>query len=383
MISYTILSDKGTVILMKKVMCVFGTRPEAIKMSLLVFALKKYSDIETVTCVSGQHRELLTNTLASFGLHPEYNLNIMKEHQDPFDITINILKEIKAVLEKEKPDIVLVHGDTSTAFITSLACFYLRIPVGHVEAGLRTYDLHAPFPEEMNRQGIDIIADYYYAPTEIARQNLISEGKKSDNIIITGNTAIDVLGTTVSDSFTHPILEWAGKDTRLIVLTVHRRENLGGPMREIFEGIRMLAEAYPDVRIVYPMHPNVKAVAQECLGECSQVYLSDPLDVIPFHNIMSRSYFILTDSGGIQEEASFLEKPVLVLRDATERPENLKYGVSKLVGTDKTSLLRESGKLLDDPEAYKAMTGHPHIYGDGHASERIAAHIHDVFYGKE
>lgn len=366
----------------KKVMCVFGTRPEAIKMSLLVFALKKYADILTVTCVSGQHRELLSQTLESFGLTPEYNLMIMKEHQDLFDITINLLQEIKSVLQNEKPDMVLVHGDTSTAYITALACFYMHIPVGHVEAGLRSYDLQAPFPEEMNRQGIDMIADYYYAPTETARQNLLTEGRKDDSIIVTGNTAIDVLRYTVSDSFTHPILEWAGQDTRLIVLTVHRRENLGTPMRNVFQAVRCLAEQYPDLRFVFPMHPNIRMLAQECLSDCSQVFLSEPLDFIPFHNIMARCCFLLTDSGGLQEEASYLNKPVLILREVTERPENLKYGIAKLVGTDQQKIVDEAAVLLDDPDAYRAMTGHPHIYGNGYASEQIAGHIHDVLCGQ-
>lgn len=358
---------------MKKVMLVFGTRPEAIKMCPLVNELKRRQTIETVVCVTGQHRQMLDQVLDAFDVRPDYDLSIMKDKQTLFDVTTNILNLIKDVLEKEAPDVVLVHGDTSTTFVTALACFYLHIPVGHVEAGLRTYNIESPFPEEFNRQAVSIISRFNFAPTELSRENLIREGKRADTIYVTGNTAIDALKTTVREGFRHPVIEWA-EGSRLIVLTAHRRENLGEPMRHMFRAIKRLVDETPDVKVVYPIHMNpvVRDTAKEIFGDDEQFRIIEPLDVLDFHNILARSYLILTDSGGIQEEAPSLGKPVLVMRDTTERPEGIKAGTLKLVGTQEETIYQAFKELLTDPAAYEKMSRASNPYGDGHACERIA-----------
>ena len=323
---------------MKTIMLVFGTRPEAIKMCPLVNELKKHNELKTVVCVTGQHRQMLDQVLHTFDVIPDFDLSIMKEKQTLFDVTTNILNSIKTVLETVNPDIVLVHGDTSTTFVTALACFYLQIPVGHVEAGLRTYDIFSPFPEEFNRQAVSIISSYNFAPTEKSKQNLINEGKKESSIYVTGNTAIDALKTTIKDNYIHPELDWA-RGSRLILLTAHRRENLGEPMHHMFRAIRKIIEEHRDVKVIYPIHMNplVRKAAETELGDCDRIHIIEPLDVLDFHNFIARSYMILTDSGGIQEEAPSLGKPVLVMRDTTERPEGIKAGTLKLVGTDEES----------------------------------------------
>lgn len=358
---------------MKTVMLVFGTRPEAIKMCPLVKELKKRSGIRTLVCVTGQHRQMLDQVLHAFEVVPDFDLSIMKERQTLFDITVNILQGIRSVLEQEKPDVVLVHGDTSTTFATALACFYLQIPVGHVEAGLRTYDIYSPYPEEFNRQAVSIVAKYNFAPTPLSRDNLLREGKNESAIYVTGNTAIDALQTTVREDYTHPELDWA-KGSRLILLTAHRRENLGTPMHHMFRAIRRVMDEHPDVKALYPIHMNpvVRAAAAEELGGCDRIHIIDPLEVLDCHNIMARSYLILTDSGGIQEEAPSLGKPVLVMRDTTERPEGINAGTLKLVGTDEETIYRNFKTLLEDEAAYHAMANASNPYGDGHASERIA-----------
>ena len=358
---------------MKKVMLVFGTRPEAIKMCPLVLELKKRSGLETLVCVTGQHRQMLDQVLNAFGVKPDYDLSIMKQRQTLFDVTINILDRIREVLEKERPDVVLVHGDTSTTFVTALACFYMQIPVGHVEAGLRTYDIYSPYPEEFNRQAVGIVAKYNFSPTELSKQNLLREGKKEETIYVTGNTAIDALKTTVREDYVHPELEWA-KGSRLIMLTAHRRENLGEPMHNMFRAIRRVMDEHPDVKAIYPIHMNpvVRQAADEELGGCDRVKIIEPLDVLDFHNFLARSYLILTDSGGIQEEAPSLGKPVLVMRDTTERPEGIAAGTLKLVGTNEETIYNEFKRLLDDQDAYDAMSKASNPYGDGHACERIA-----------
>ena len=358
---------------MKKIMLVFGTRPEAIKMCPLVNELKKRSELQTVVCVTGQHRQMLDMVLEAFHVKPDYDLSIMKDKQTLFDVTTNILERIKVVLEKEKPDVVLVHGDTSTTFVTALACFYLQIPVGHVEAGLRTYDIYSPYPEEFNRQAVSIIAKYNFAPTELSRQNLLKEGKKPESIFVTGNTAIDALRTTVCQDYKHPELEWA-EGSRLILITAHRRENLGEPMRHMFRAIRRVMDEHPDVKAIYPIHmnPAVREIANEYLGGDDRIHIIEPLDVLDFHNFLSRSYLILTDSGGIQEEAPSLGKPVLVMRDTTERPEGIAAGTLKLVGTEEETIYKEFSRLLSDEDEYLAMSKASNPYGDGHACERIA-----------
>ena len=358
---------------MKTVMLVFGTRPEAIKMCPLVKELKKRSGIRTLVCVTGQHRQMLDQVLHAFEVVPDFDLSIMKEKQTLFDITVNILQGIRSVLEQEKPDVVLVHGDTSTTFATALACFYLQIPVGHVEAGLRTYDIYSPYPEEFNRQAVSIVAKYNFAPTPLSRDNLLREGKNESAIYVTGNTAIDALQTTVREDYTHPELDWA-KGSRLILLTAHRRENLGTPMHHMFRAIRRVMDEHPDVKALYPIHMNpvVRAAAAEELSGCDRIHIIDPLEVLDCHNIMARSYLILTDSGGIQEEAPSLGKPVLVMRDTTERPEGINAGTLKLVGTDEETIYRNFKTLLEDEAAYHAMANASNPYGDGHASERIA-----------
>jgi len=358
---------------MKKVMLVFGTRPEAIKMCPLVKELKRRRELQTVVCVTGQHRGMLDMVLEAFDVTPDYDLSIMKEKQTLFDVTINILDRIRPVLEREQPDVVLVHGDTSTTFAAALACFYLQIPVGHVEAGLRTYDVYSPYPEEFNRQAVGVLARYNFAPTELSRDNLLREGKRPETIYVTGNTAIDALKTTVRDDYTHPELEWAA-DSRLIMLTAHRRENLGEPMRHMFRAIRRVMEEHPDVKAIYPIHMNpvVRQAAEEELGGCDRIRIIEPLDVLDFHNFLARSYLILTDSGGIQEEAPSLGKPVLVMRDTTERPEGIAAGTLKLVGTEEDVIYSEFSRLLTDKSAYDAMSRASNPYGDGQACRRIA-----------
>jgi len=358
---------------MKTVMLVFGTRPEAIKMCPLVNELKTREGLRTVVCVTGQHRQMLDQVLSAFHVVPDYDLSIMKDKQTLFDITTNILNRIKGVLEEVKPDVVLVHGDTSTTFVTALACFYLQIPVGHVEAGLRTYNIHSPYPEEFNRQAVSIISKYNFAPTELSKNNLIREGKPEDSIYVTGNTAIDALKTTVREDYTHPELEWA-KDSRLIMITAHRRENLGQPMHNMFRAIRRVMEEHPDVKAIYPIHMNpvVRRAADEELGGCDRIHIIEPLEVLDFHNFLSRSYMILTDSGGIQEEAPSLGKPVLVMRDTTERPEGIAAGTLKLVGTDEGVIYENFKILLEDLAAYDAMAKASNPYGDGFACRRIA-----------
>lgn len=357
---------------MKKVMVVFGTRPEAIKMCPVVNELKKSSSLQTIVCVTGQHRQMLDMVLDAFDVIPEYDLSIMKDRQTLFDVTTNILNRIREVLENEKPDLVLVHGDTSTTFVTALACFYLQIPVGHVEAGLRTFNIYSPYPEEFNRQAVSIISSFNFAPTEVSRQNLLSEGKKEETIFVTGNTAIDALKTTVKKEYTHPELTWAD-GSRLVLITAHRRENLGEPMRNMFSAIHRVLDENPDVKAIYPIHMNpvVREIAAEKLGQDDRIHLIEPLDVLDFHNFMARCHIILTDSGGIQEEAPSLGKPVLVMRDTTERPEGIEAGTLKLVGTKEQTIYREFTKLLKDEEAYHAMARAVNPYGDGHASERI------------
>lgn len=358
---------------MKKIMLVFGTRPEGIKMCPLVNELKKRQSIETIVCVTGQHREMLKQVLDTFNVVPDYDLDIMKNKQTLFDVTTNILSKIKNVLEEVNPDVVLVHGDTTTTFVTSLACFYLQIPVGHVEAGLRTYNIYSPFPEEFNRQAVGIISKYNFAPTEMSKNNLVNEGKKIENIYVTGNTAIDALKTTVKPDYNHPELDWA-KDSRLILITAHRRENLGEPMRHMFRAIKRVMDEHKDVKAIYPIHmnPAVREIANSILGDDDRIHIIEPLDVLDFHNFLARSYLILTDSGGIQEEAPSLGKPVLVMRDTTERPEGVKAGTLKLVGTEETTIYSEFSKLLSDQSEYERMSHASNPYGDGFACKRIA-----------
>ena len=366
--------------MIKKIMLVFGTRPEAIKMCPLVKELKTRPDVQTLVCVTGQHRGMLQQVLDAFGVVPDYDLAIMQDRQTLFDITTRVLQGMKDVLEKERPDAVLVHGDTSTTFAAALACFYLQIPVGHVEAGLRTYNLQSPWPEEFNRQCVSILANWNFAPTPLSRDNLIREGKKPETIHVTGNTVIDALKTTVRDNFTHPDLDWAA-DSRLILLTAHRRENLGAPMHAMFRAIRRVVEEHEDVKALYPIHMNhaVREAADAELGGCDRIRLTEPMDVLDCHNVMARSYLILTDSGGIQEEAPSLGKPVLVMRDTTERPEGIAAGTLKLVGTDEETIYREFTRLLDDRKAYEQMAHAENPYGDGHACERIA----DILTGRQ
>ena len=358
---------------MTKVMLVFGTRPEAIKMCPLVNALRTRKNLETVVCVTGQHRQMLDQVLDTFSVVPDYDLSIMKDKQTLFDITTNILNGIGGVLDEVKPDVVLVHGDTSTTFVTALACFYKQIPVGHVEAGLRTYNIYSPYPEEFNRQAVAVISKYNFAPTEQAKENLLKEGRDENRIWVTGNTVIDALKTTVRDDYTHPELDWA-EGSRLIFITAHRRENQGEPMHHMFRAIRRVMEEHPDVKALYPIHMNpvVRKAADEELGGFDRIHIIDPVEVFDCHNIMARSYLILTDSGGIQEEAPSLGKPVLVMRDTTERPEGIAAGTLKLVGTDEDAIYRSFKELLENQNVYDAMARANNPYGDGHACERIA-----------
>lgn len=364
---------------MKKVMVVFGTRPEAIKMCPLVLELKQRKQIKTIVCVTGQHKQMLNQVLKTFNVLPDYDLSIMKTGQTLFDVTTNILDKIKEVIEKEKPDICLVHGDTSTTFVTALACFYLRVPVGHVEAGLRTYNIYSPYPEEFNRQAVSIISEYNFAPTKLAKQNLIKEGKDESKIYVTGNTVIDAMQHTVIDDYVHPELEWVG-NSKMIFVTAHRRENLGIPMHNMFRAIRRVLDEHPDVKAIYPIHMNpiVRQAAEEELGDCSQIHIIEPIDVFDCHNFESRCYLCLTDSGGIQEECPSYGKPVLVMRDTTERPEGVEAGTLKLVGTNEESIYKAFKELLENQDAYDKMAHACNPYGDGNACKRIA----DIIEGK-
>jgi UDP-N-acetylglucosamine 2-epimerase (non-hydrolysing) len=365
---------------MKKILLVFGTRPEAIKMCPLVNELKKRENLITKVCVTAQHRQMLDQVLETFSVVPDYDLNIMKDRQTLFDITIGILNGIKEVLQTEMPDVVLVHGDTSTTFVTALACFYLQIPVGHVEAGLRTYDIYSPYPEEFNRQAVGIISKYNFAPTELAAEHLVNEGKDKSSIYITGNTVIDAMQHTGRADYTHPELEWVGKD-KLIFITAHRRENLGEPMHHMFRAIRRVLDEHPDCKAVYPIHMNpvVREAAEMELGDCDRIHIIEPIEVFDCHNFEARSFLCLTDSGGIQEECPSYGVPVLVMRDTTERPEGVEAGTLKLVGTDEKTIYNTFKLLLENSEEYEKMSKACNPYGDGHACERIA----DILEGKE
>ena len=358
---------------MKKIMLVFGTRPEAIKMCPLANELKKRNSLETLVCVTGQHRQMLDQVLETFNVVPDYDLSIMKDKQTLFDIKTSILMKIRKVLMKEKPDVVLVHGDTSTTFATALACFYLQIPVGHVEAGLRTYNIYSPYPEEFNRQAVGIISQYNFAPTELAKKHLLDEGKDEKTIFVTGNTVIDAMQHTVVDNYNHPELEWVG-DSRMIFITAHRRENLGEPMHQMFRAIRRVLNEHPDVKAIYPIHMNplVRKAADEELGDCNQIHIIEPIEVFDCHNFEARCHLCLTDSGGIQEECPSYGKPVLVMRDTTERPEGVEAGTLRLVGTDENTIYEWFTKLLDNDKEYSKMAHAINPYGDGHACERIA-----------
>ncbi|WP_270659128.1 non-hydrolyzing UDP-N-acetylglucosamine 2-epimerase [Paraclostridium bifermentans] len=364
---------------MKKVMVVFGTRPEAIKMCPLVKELKSRKNLETIVCVTGQHRQMLDQVLQAFDVKPNYDLSIMKDKQTLFDVTQNILGKMKEVLEKVNPNLVLVHGDTSTTFVTALAAFYLQIPVGHVEAGLRTYDIYSPFPEEFNRQATGIVAKYHFAPTEVSKQNLLNECKKESEIYVTGNTAIDALKTTVRDDYTHEVLDWVG-DSKLIMLTAHRRENLGEPIKNMFSAIKRIADEHEDIKVIYPIHMNplVRSTANEILGSNDRIRIIEPLEVLDFHNFLNKSYLILTDSGGIQEEAPSLGKPVLVMRDTTERPEGVEAGTLKLVGTDEEVIYENFNMLLTNKAEYEKMSKASNPYGDGFASKKIVDILEDT-----
>lgn len=363
-----------------KVMAVFGTRPEAIKMAPLVKELKSREEIEEITCVTAQHRQMLDQVLETFKIVPEYDLDIMKQGQTLNEVVQRVLGGISEVMEKEKPDIVLVHGDTTTTFAGALAAFHNQIAIGHVEAGLRTWNKYSPYPEEMNRQMVGCMADMHFSPTKVSAQNLLNEGKNKDNIYITGNTAIDAMATTVDEDYKHPIFDWVGDD-RMILLTAHRRENLGEPMYHIFRAIKRIVNEFDDIKVIYPIHlnPKVRQVANEVFGDCDKIRLIEPLEVFDFHNFQNKSFIIMTDSGGIQEEAPSLGKPVLVLRDTTERPEGIDAGTLKLVGTDEEVIYQETKKLLVDLETYNAMSHASNPYGDGHASERIADAIIERF----
>lgn len=359
---------------MKKILIVFGTRPEAIKMCPLVLELKKRKDkFNILVCVTGQHKQMLDQVLEVFNIIPDYDLAIMKEKQSLFDITNNILVKMKEILEIEVPDVVLVHGDTTTTFSAALAAYYMKIPIGHIEAGLRTYDIYSPYPEEFNRQAVSIISTYNFAPTELARKNLLNEGKSTDSIYITGNTAIDALKTTIRENYFHPELEWA-KGSRMILVTVHRRENIGEPMEHIFKAIKKICNKYSDIKVIYPIHMNpvVREIASKILGKEKRIHIIEPLEVIDFHNFMAGSYMIITDSGGIQEEAPSLGKPVLVVRDTTERPEGVEAGTLKLVGTNENNIYENIKMLLENMEEYKSMSRASNPYGDGTACCQIA-----------
>lgn len=359
-----------------KVMTVFGTRPESIKMAPLIQELKHRESIETIVCVTAQHREMLDQVLQAFHIVPDFDLNIMKREQTLSEITSRVLNGMDGVLDKAKPDLILVHGDTTTSFAAALSAFYHRIPIGHVEAGLRTYDKYSPFPEEANRQFVDVLSDLFFAPTEQSRQNLLQEAKKDSRILVTGNTAIDALKTTVRPNYRNEITDWVGS-SRLILLTAHRRENIGDSMHRMFRAVMRIVEKHPDVKVIYPVHPNPAVVqtAEEVFSGCDRVKLIPPLDVIDFHNLMNKAYLILTDSGGIQEEAPHLGKPVVVLRDTTERPEGIVSGTLKLAGTKEETVFEVVDELLTNRDEYSRMSHASNPYGDGHASERIADEI--------
>lgn len=363
----------------KRIMCVFGTRPEAIKMCPLVLELRKREALEVTVCVTGQHREMLAQVLSSFGVIPDYDLDIMKENQTLFDITTAVLTAFKGILEMECPDVVLVHGDTTTAFAAALSCFYLQIPVGHVEAGLRTYDLDSPYPEEFNREAIGIISQHHFSPTPLSASNLMREGRRPENIYVTGNTVIDAMRHTVRADYYHEELEWVGDD-KLIFITAHRRENLGEPMRHMFRAIRRVLDEHMDCKAVYPIHMNpvVRQFADEELGGCQRIHIIEPIDVLDCHNFEARSFLCLTDSGGIQEECPSYGVPVLVMRETTERPEGVDAGTLKLVGTDEETIYNTFTLLLENEEEYRKMSRAVNPYGDGHACERIA----DILEGK-
>ena len=364
-----------------KVMSIFGTRPEAIKMAPLVKELEKRNEIESIVCVTAQHREMLDQVLETFKIKPDYDLNVMKQGQTLSEITTRVLNGLESVIKEVEPDIVLVHGDTTTSFVGALAAFYNQVSIGHVEAGLRTYDKYSPFPEEMNRQMVDCMTDMYFAPTELSKQNLLNENRESNKIYVTGNTVIDAMGTTVTDDYTHPELEWIGDNERMVLLTAHRRENLGEPMVHIFRAIRRLVDEFDDIKVIYPIHknPKVREIANEIFAGCDRVKLIEPLEVFDFHNFQNKSYIIMTDSGGIQEEAPSLGKPVLVLRNTTERPEGVDAGTLKLVGTDEDTIYNEAKTLLSSRDEYDKMSKASNPYGDGHASERIVDAIIEKF----
>lgn len=377
------IETQGIVIRMKqkkKILSIFGTRPEAIKMAPLVKRLEKEEQIESIVCVTAQHRQMLDQVLHTFQLRPDYDLDIMKEHQSLMDITVTVLQKLDVVLQEVKPDMILVHGDTTTAYAAALAAYYQQIPIGHVEAGLRTYDKYSPYPEEMNRQMIDAMCDLCFAPTQVSKENLLKQSIPEDKIIVTGNTVIDAMATTIKDNYHHAILDWVGDD-KLLLVTVHRRENLGAPMRSIFKGIRRVLEDTEHVKAVFPIHynPAVRAIAKAVFGDCEKMKQIEPLDVFDFHNFQNRAHLILSDSGGIQEEAPSLGKPVLVLRNTTERPEGVAAGTLKLVGTQEEAVYQATMTLLTDENAYQAMSHAANPYGDGHASERIVQAIHEYF----
>ena len=363
-----------------KVMSIFGTRPEAIKMAPLVKELEKRKEIESIVCVTAQHREMLDQVLETFKIKPDYDLNIMKQGQTLSEITTRVLMGLEDVIKEVKPDIVLVHGDTTTTFAGALAAFYNQVAIGHVEAGLRTYDKYSPFPEEMNRQMVDCMTDMYFAPTSLSKENLLKQNIDEEKIYVTGNTAIDAMKTTVLKDYKNEVLDWAS-DSRMILLTAHRRENIGEPMHRIFKGIRKIVDEFNDVKVIYPIHlnPKVREIANEEFKGCDRVKLIEPLEVFDFHNFQNKSYLILSDSGGIQEEAPSLGKPVLVLRDTTERPEGIEAGTLKLVGTDEDVIYNETKLLLTDKKKKKKMSKASNPYGDGHASERIADAIIERF----
>lgn len=364
-----------------KVMSIFGTRPEAIKMAPLVKELENRKEIESIVCVTAQHREMLDQVLETFKIKPDYDLNIMKQDQTLSDVTTNALNGLEKVIKEVNPDIVLVHGDTTTTFAGALAAFYNQVAIGHVEAGLRTNDKYSPFPEEMNRQMVDCMADMYFAPTEISKANLLKENVDEEKIYVTGNTAIDAMATTVDQNYKHPELDWIKDGERMILLTAHRRENLGDPMRNIFRAVKKIIDEFDDVKVIYPIHmnPKVREVANEIFAGCDRIKMIEPLEVFDFHNFQNRSHLILTDSGGIQEEAPSLGKPVLVLRDTTERPEGIEAGTLKLVGTDESVIYEETKKMLTDMEEYEKMSKASNPYGDGHASKYIVDAIIEKF----
>ena len=366
---------------MIKVISIFGTRPEAIKMAPLVKELESRKEIQSIVCVTAQHRQMLDQVLETFNIKPDYDLNIMKQGQTLSDITARVLYGIENVIKKVKPDIVLVHGDTTTSFAGALAAYYNQIYIGHVEAGLRTNDKYSPFPEEMNRQMVDCMTDMYFAPTNLSKNNLVNENINENKIYVTGNTAIDAMVTTVKENYVHPELDWIKDDERLILVTAHRRENLGKPMKNIFKAIRKIVDEFDDVKVIYPIHlnPKVREVAHELFDGCNRIKLIEPLEVFDFHNFINKCYMIMSDSGGVQEEAPSLGKPVLVLRNTTERPEGINAGTLKLVGTDEDNIYNEAKLLLTNKKEYEKMSKASNPYGDGHASQRIVDSILNYF----